>query len=62
MKMLLLRRDCDFFISASMFGAMALYGNSTKKDLTSMGSFLMMGLFKCQAGVVYKPHGNRLFH
>lgn len=33
-----------FFITAAMFGAMALYGNSTKKDLTSMGSFLIMGV------------------
>jgi FtsH-binding integral membrane protein len=33
-----------FFISASMFGAMALYGNNTKKDLSAMGSFLMMGV------------------
>ncbi len=34
-----------FFITASVFGAMSLYGYSTKKDLTSWGSFLMMGLF-----------------
>jgi FtsH-binding integral membrane protein len=27
-----------------MFGGMSLYGYSTKKDLTSMGSFLYMGL------------------
>lgn len=33
-----------FFITASTFGAMALYGYTTKKDLTSMGSFLFMGL------------------
>ncbi|MDH5796890.1 MAG: Bax inhibitor-1/YccA family protein [Anaplasmataceae bacterium] len=33
-----------FFISASLFGSMAIYGNTTKKDLTSMGSFLMMGV------------------
>lgn len=33
-----------FFISASVFGAMSLYGYTTKKDLTGMGSFLMMGL------------------
>ncbi len=33
-----------FFISAATFGAMSLYGYSTKKDLTAMGSFLMMGL------------------
>lgn len=33
-----------FFITAGTFGAMSLYGYSTKKDLTAMGSFLMMGL------------------
>lgn len=33
-----------FFITASTFGAMSLYGYSTKKDLTGMGSFLTMGL------------------
>ncbi len=34
-----------FFITASTFGAMSLYGYTTKKDLSGMGSFLMMGLF-----------------
>ena len=33
-----------FFISAGTFGAMALYGTITKRDLTAIGSFLMMGL------------------
>ena len=33
-----------FFITASMFGAMSIYGYTTKKDLTSWGSFLFMGL------------------
>jgi FtsH-binding integral membrane protein len=33
-----------FLICSSVFGAMSLYGYSTKKDLTSMGSFLIMGL------------------
>lgn len=33
-----------FFIYSSMFGGMSLYGYSTEKDLTSMGSFLYMGL------------------
>jgi FtsH-binding integral membrane protein len=32
-----------FFISAATFGAASLYGYTTKKDLTSMGSFLIMG-------------------
>lgn len=34
-----------FFISAGTFLAMSLYGYTTNKDLTSMGSFMMMGLF-----------------
>ena len=33
-----------FFITASTFGAMSLYGYSTKKDLTGFGSFAYMGL------------------
>jgi FtsH-binding integral membrane protein len=33
-----------FFISASVFGVASLYGQNTKKDLTSMGSFLYMGV------------------
>lgn len=34
-----------FFITAGSFGAMSLYGYSTKKDLSPWGSFLIMGLF-----------------
>ncbi|MBI5556524.1 MAG: Bax inhibitor-1/YccA family protein [Deltaproteobacteria bacterium] len=33
-----------FFITAGMFGAMAIYGMVTKKDLSSLGSFMFMGL------------------
>ena len=33
-----------FVITAGMFGAMSLYGYMTKRDLTSLGSFLFMGL------------------
>jgi len=33
-----------FFITAGTFGAMSLWGYTTKKDLTSMGGFLMMGV------------------
>jgi len=33
-----------FFITASVFGAMSIYGYTTKKDLTNLGSFLIMGL------------------
>ena len=32
-----------FFISAATFGGASLYGYTTKKDLTSFGSFLIMG-------------------
>jgi len=33
-----------FFITAATFGAMSLYGYTTKRDLSKFGSFLMMGL------------------
>jgi len=33
-----------FVITAGMFGAMSIYGYATKRDLTSWGSFLFMGL------------------
>ncbi len=33
-----------FFITAGTFGGMSLYGYTTKRDLSGMGSFLMMGL------------------
>jgi FtsH-binding integral membrane protein len=33
-----------FLITAATFGAMSLYGYTTKSDLTSWGSFLFMGL------------------
>jgi FtsH-binding integral membrane protein len=33
-----------FFITAATFGAASLYGYTTKKDLTSFGSFLIMGV------------------
>jgi FtsH-binding integral membrane protein len=33
-----------FFITAGTFGAMSLYGYTTKRDLTAFGSFLFMGL------------------
>ena len=34
-----------FFVTAASFGALSLYGYTTKRDLTAMGSFLIMGLF-----------------
>jgi FtsH-binding integral membrane protein len=33
-----------FFITAATFAAMSLYGYTTKRDLTGVGSFLFMGL------------------
>ncbi len=34
-----------FFITAAAFGALSLYGYTTKRSLSAMGSFLIMGLF-----------------
>jgi FtsH-binding integral membrane protein len=34
-----------FFITAATFGATSLYGYTTKRDLTGVGNFAMMGLF-----------------
>jgi len=33
-----------FFITAATFGTVSLWGYTTKRDLTQMGSFLMMGV------------------
>ncbi|MEQ9350342.1 MAG: Bax inhibitor-1/YccA family protein, partial [Alphaproteobacteria bacterium] len=33
-----------FFITAAAFGALSLYGYTTKRDLMRLGSFLFMGL------------------
>ena len=34
-----------FFISAASFGALSLYGYTTQRDLSPIGSFLIMGMF-----------------
>jgi uncharacterized protein len=34
-----------FFVTAASFGALSLYGYTTQRDLSGMGSFLIMGLF-----------------
>jgi uncharacterized protein len=34
-----------FFISAASFGALSLWGYTTQRDLSAMGSFLIMGVF-----------------
>ena len=47
-----------FVVSAAMFGGMSLYGLTTKKDLTSWGSFLIMGLF----GVIIASVVNIFMH
>lgn len=47
-----------FFITAGTFGAMSLYGYTTKKDLSSMGSFLLMGL----VGIILASVVNLFLH
>lgn len=47
-----------FFVTASVFGSMSLYGYTTKKDLTSMGSFMIMGLW----GVILASIVNMFMH
>lgn len=47
-----------FFITAGTFAAMSIYGYSTKRDLTSWGSFLFMGLI----GVVIASVVNIFLH
>ncbi len=34
-----------FFVTAAAFGSLSLYGYTTKRDLSGMGSFMIMGLF-----------------
>lgn len=34
-----------FLITAAMFGGMSLYGYTTKRDLTAIGSFMIMGVW-----------------
>ena len=33
-----------FFVTAAAFGALSLYGYTTKRDLTAMGKFFFMGV------------------
>jgi FtsH-binding integral membrane protein len=47
-----------FFISAATFGAMSLWGYTTKTDLTKFGSFLIMGLI----GVIIASVVNLFLH
>ena len=34
-----------FFVTAAAFGGLSLFGYTTKRDLSAMGSFLVMGVF-----------------
>ena len=45
-----------FFITAATFGALSLYGYTTKRDMSAMGSFLFMGLI----GIVIASFVNML--
>jgi hypothetical protein len=47
-----------FMVTAGMFGAMAIYGMVTKKDLSGWGSFLFMGLI----GMIIAMFVNFFFH
>jgi uncharacterized protein len=41
-----------FFVTAATFGAMSLWGYTTKSDLSGMGSFLFMGLIGIMIAMV----------
>jgi len=47
-----------FFITSGMFGAMAVYGLVTKRDLSGMGSFMFMGLI----GIILASIVNLFLH
>lgn len=46
-----------FVVTAGMFGAMAVYGSITRRDLTGVGSFAIMGLF----GIIIVSLANLFF-
>lgn len=46
-----------FFATAAGFGALSLYGYTTKKDLSGLGKFLLMGL----VGLIVASIGNIFF-
>lgn len=53
-----------FFVTAAAFGALSLYGYTTKRDLTAVGKFLFMGLIGIiLAGLVnmFWPSGTMSF-
>lgn len=41
-----------FFTTAAMFGGMSVYGTLTKRDLTGLGPFCMMGLWGLLAAMI----------
>ena len=47
-----------FFVTAILFGSMSLWGYTSKKDLTGMGHFLMMGLW----GIIIASLVNLFLH
>ncbi|HUZ73347.1 MAG TPA: Bax inhibitor-1/YccA family protein [Stellaceae bacterium] len=47
-----------FFVTAATFLAMSLYGYTTRRDLTQIGSFLIMGLI----GIIIASLANLFFH
>jgi FtsH-binding integral membrane protein len=47
-----------FFITSGTFAAMSLWGYTTRRDLSGMGSFLMMGLF----GIIIASLVNMFIH
>ncbi len=47
-----------FFITSASFGALSLYGYTTKRSLAAMGSFLIMGLF----GIIIASLVNMFVH
>ena len=47
-----------FFITAASFGALSLYGYTTRRDMSGMGSFLFMGL----VGIIIASLVNLFLH
>src|SRR5580704_18826984 len=47
-----------FLVTAAAFGGLSLVGYTTKRDLTAMGSFLIMGLF----GLIFAMIATMFFH
>jgi len=47
-----------FLVTSAAFGGLSLVGYTTKRDLTAMGSFLIMGLF----GLIFASLASFFFH